>query len=435
MLERANGKNVTLYNSLAEQVAVLKRPRRVLLMVPSGATIDVLIKQIKPLLEAGDIIIDGGNSHFRDTERRQIDLANSGIEILGTGISGGAEGALNGPSIMPGGTRTAYAAVSPIFNAIASQVGKAPCVAYMGPRGSGHYVKMIHNGIEYGDMQLIADAYDLLRRGLGLPMERLAEIFDLWNEANPSYLLKITAEIIARKDEVTGKPLVSVIVDQAEQKGTGRWMSQEALELGYPVPTINAALDARNFSIYKTERQTAARKYTLPAMHFRGNPEKFITAVGEALFASKICCYAQGMGLLVAGSRAYGYDLNLAQIAHIWRGGCIIRANLLEDVYRAYSINPDLPNLLLSPLFQDMLLDRQKAWRLVLKTALDLGIAVPALSASLTAFDSYRNEHLPANLIQAQRDYFGAHTYQRIDSPGKFHTDWLRNKSSHGEIK
>ncbi|RMF28021.1 MAG: decarboxylating NADP(+)-dependent phosphogluconate dehydrogenase [Chloroflexi bacterium] len=423
----AAGKRITATYALEELVAALKRPRVVMLMVKAGAPVDIFIGKLKPLLEPGDILIDGGNSFFKDTERRSQELEAAGIHYLGVGISGGEEGALWGPSIMPGGQREAYARVEPIFTAIAARVNGDPCVTYIGPRGAGHYVKMVHNGIEYGDMQLIAEAYDLLHRGLGLSAQELHRVFARWNEGVlSSYLIEITADIFTRLDEETGRPLVDLILDEAEQKGTGRWTSQDALDLGVPTPTINAAVEARILSAYKEERERAAQVLSGPQGRFSGDRETFINAVGDALYAAKVCTYAQGMALLREASRAYGYDLNYGEIARIWRGGCIIRARFLDDVRAAFAEEPDLPNLLLAPFFREAVASRQEAWRTVLQTAIALGIPTPALSASLAYFDGYRSARLPANLIQAQRDYFGAHTYRRVDREGVFHTEWTR---------
>ena len=423
----ASGKNITAAYSLEEFVDSLKQPRRIMIMVKSGAPVDTVIDQLKPHLDLGDLIIDGGNSFFRDTERRSEALAASGLSFLGVGISGGEEGALWGPSIMPGGQSQAYAHVESIYTDIAAKVNGDPCVTYIGPRSAGHYVKMVHNGIEYGDMQLIAEAYDLLHNGLGLSAAELNEVFATWNEdVLASFLIEITADIFARMDEESGVPLVELILDQAQQKGTGKWTSQEALDLGVPTPTINAAVEARILSAYKAEREKAAEVYPGKTKRFRGDRMEFIEAVKDALYASKISVYAQGMALLYAASQEYGYGLNLAEVARIWRGGCIIRARLLEDIRAAYAEDPDLSNLLLAPLFRDALLARQEAWRLVLQTAVDLEIPAPAMSASLAMFDGYRRSRLPANLIQAQRDYFGAHTYQRVDREGTFHTEWTK---------
>jgi 6-phosphogluconate dehydrogenase len=421
----AAGKNITATYTIEDLVAALKKPRIVMLMVQAGAPVDAVIGQLRPHLEPGDLIIDGGNSFFQDTERRAEELQADGIQFMGVGISGGEEGALWGPSIMPGGPREAYALVEPIFTAIAAKVNGDPCVTYVGPGGAGHYVKMVHNGIEYGDMQLIAEAYDILHRGLGLTAEELHQVFARWNEGVlSSYLIEITADIFTHVDEATGRPLVDVILDKAGQKGTGRWTSQNALELGVPTPTINAAVEARIISAYKDERVRAAEVLHGPDGRYHGDRAAFIEAVGDALYAAKICSYAQGFAMLRAASREYGYGLNYSELARIWRGGCIIRARFLDDVRAAFAEDPELPNLLLAPFFREAVASRQAAWRQVLRTAIELGIPTPALSASLAYFDSYRSARLPANLIQAQRDYFGAHTYERVDKEGVFHTEW-----------
>jgi 6-phosphogluconate dehydrogenase len=421
----ASGKNIIPAYSIEEFIETLSQPRRIMIMVKSGAPVDAVIEQLKPYLDPGDLLIDGGNSYFKDTEHRTQALEALGFSYLGVGISGGEEGALWGPSIMPGGQSQAYTHVEPIYTDIAAKVDGDPCVTYIGPRGAGHYVKMVHNGIEYGDMQLIAEAYDLLHHGLGLSSTELHGVFTTWNEdILASFLIEITADIFAYLDEESGVPLVELILDKAQQKGTGKWTSQEALDLGVPTPTINAAVEARILSAYKTERGKAALLYPGKKKRYRGDHETFIAAVKDALYASKISAYAQGMALLSAASREYEYDLKLAEVARIWRGGCIIRARLLEDIRTAYVEDPDLPNLLLAPFFREALLSRQESWRHVLQTAVDLEIPTPAMGASLAIFDGYRRAMLPANLIQAQRDYFGAHTYQRVDREGTFHTEW-----------
>jgi 6-phosphogluconate dehydrogenase len=425
----AAGKNIQPGYTLEEFVASLKKPRVAIIMVQAGKPVDDVIAQLKPLLEPGDLIVDGGNSFYKDTERRSDELSGAGFNFLGVGISGGEEGALWGPSIMPGGQRQAYARVEAIFNAISAKVDGEPCVTYIGPRGAGHYVKMVHNGIEYGDMQLIAEAYDLLHRGLGLGAPELHEVFTRWNEGVlSSYLIEITADIFTVNDESTGMSLVELILDKASQKGTGKWTSQDALDLGVPIPTINAAVEARILSGYKEERQKAAELFPGLSRGYAGDRNGFIRAVGDALYAAKIGSYAQGMDLLRTSSRVNEYDLDLGEIARIWRGGCIIRALFLNDVRAAFAADPGLPNLMLAPFFREALRQAQASWREVLKTAIDLGIPTPAMSASLAAFDGYRSARLPANLTQAQRDYFGAHTYQRVDREGVFHTEWVRGK-------
>ena len=419
------GKRLTGCDTLEDLVAALARPRRIMLLVKAGAAVDAVIAQLRPLLEPGDILIDGGNSFFKDTERRSQELEAVGIRYLGTGVSGGEEGALWGPSIMPGGSREAWELVRPILEAVAARVNGEPCVAYMGPRGAGHFVKMVHNGIEYGDMQLIAEAYDILHRGLGLCAGQMQPIFSAWNEGElSSYLIEITGTILERIDEETGRPLVDLVLDEAEQKGTGKWTSQEALDLGVPTPTINAAVEARILSAYKEERVAASQVIPGPGAGFSGDRGALLVALRDGLYAAKVCAYAQGMALLRAASAAYGYGLDLAEIARIWRGGCIIRARLLEDIRAAYARNPELANLLVDAGLGGAVAGRQASLRTTVQMAASLGVPVPAFSASLAYFDGYRSARLPANLTQAQRDYFGAHTYRRIDRDGVFHTEW-----------
>ena len=422
----AAGSGIVGTSTLDEFVATLDRPRRIVLMVQAGKPVDAVIDQLMPLLQHGDVVMDGGNSFFRDTARRSKALSESGLQFFGTGVSGGEEGALHGPSIMPGGPREAYEQhLAPVLTAIAAQVPDGPCCTYIGPGGAGHYVKMVHNGIEYGDMQLIAEAYALLSRGLGIPAPELSAIFKEWNQGElDSYLIEITAKVLSYSDPDTGKPLVDLILDQAGQKGTGRWTSQDALDLGVPIPTIDAAVWSRNISAFKAERVAAAKligggggKVTVPQ-------EQVVDAVRDALYAAKIASYAQGMALLRAASVEYGFGLNLSEIARIWKGGCIIRARLLNEIQRAFQRNPELPNLLIDEQFRDVLLSHQDAWRLTVGTGVAAGIPLPATSASLAYFDSYRSERLSANLIQGQRDFFGAHTYSRLDRPGVFHTQW-----------
>jgi 6-phosphogluconate dehydrogenase len=426
MQGRAQGKNFFGAHSIEEFVESLDRPRRILVMVKAGAPVDAVIEQLKPLLDADDMIIDGGNSLYTDTERRVQDLESQGLRFIGMGVSGGEEGALNGPSLMPGGTEAAYREIEAIVQKIAAQVDDGPCVTYIGSGGSGHYVKMVHNGIEYGDMQLIAEAYDLLKNVLGLNHTQLHEVFTEWNQTDElnSFLIEITADIFKKIDPDTGNPLVELVLDAAGQKGTGRWTVSNALELGVSIPTITAAVNARIASSYKQERVAAAQQITGPTAQFDGDTKTFINAVRDALYCSKICSYAQGMALMGRASQEFNYNLNLGEIARIWKGGCIIRARFLNKIKQAYDENSTLANLLLAPEFKQTILDRQSAWRSVLSTAANLGIPVPAFSASLDYFDSYRRANLPQNLTQAQRDYFGAHTYERVDKPGVFHTEW-----------
>lgn len=417
MAYRAQGRNVKAAFSLEQFVASLERPRKILVMVQAGKPVDAVIQQLKPLLQEGDIIIDGGNSWFEDTERRTQELEPTGLRYIGMGVSGGEEGALNGPSLMPGGTKSSYEYLSPIFNKIAAQVDDGPCVTYIGPGGSGHYVKMVHNGIEYGDMQLIAEAYDLLKNVAGLNAAQLHEVFSQWNTTDElnSFLIEITANIFPYVDPETKIPLVDLIVDAAGQKGTGRWTVQTALELGVAIPTITAAVNSRILSSIRDERIAASKQITGPNAKYGGDIAAFVNMVRDALYCSKICSYAQGMALLSTASKTYNWELNLGEMARIWKGGCIIRAGFLNKIKKAFDENPALPNLLLAPEFKQTILDRQAAWREVIVTAAKLGIPVPAFSASLDYFDSYRRDRLPQNLTQAQRDYFGAHTYKRTD--------------------
>jgi len=422
---RASSKNIHGTYSIKELVESLDSPKRVMMMVKAGPAVDELIDQIEPFLSKGEILIDGGNSFFRDTDRRYEALAPKGIHYVGTGISGGEEGALKGPSIMPGGPKEAYDRLAPLLTKIAAQVDDGPCCTYIGPSGAGHFVKMVHNGIEYGDMQLIGEAYDILKTALGLKATELADIFDRWNEGVlNSFLIEITAKIFRKIDEETGKPLVDMVLDKAGQKGTGKWTSQIALDLGVAIPTINAAVEARILSAFKAERQAARKTLGTPSKRFEGNKGGLIDAVHDALYASKICSYAQGMVMMRAASAEYGWNLNLAEISRIWKGGCIIRARFLDLIKEAYWSQPDLPNLLLHPEFGNWILKAQDAWRMVIQTANGLGIPCLALSGSLNYFDSYRRDRLPQNLTQAQRDFFGAHTYERVDREGIFHTEW-----------
>lgn len=422
----AAGKKVEVAGTPDNLMAILQKPRRVLMMVPAGAPVDHAIAHLTSHLEAGDILIDGGNSLFSDTERRNKALAAEGFNYVGTGVSGGEQGALWGPSIMPGGQREAWEALAPILRAIAAKADDgAPCVEYMGPGGAGHYVKMVHNGIEYGDMQLIAETYDILSRGLGMTAPELADVFAEWNTGElKSYLIEITAEVLRKIDPDTGRPLVDVILDEAAQKGTGKWMSQNALDVGAPIPTVNAAVEGRIISALKPQRVEASRFLHGPVATYAGNKQRLIDAARDALYASKITSYAQGLGLLRMASAEYGYDLHPGDISKIWRAGCIIRASLLGDIMVAFQRTPSLVNLLMDEAFRDAIERRQEAWRFVVQTSVGLGIPVLALGASLAYFDAYRSERLPANLTQGQRDYFGAHTYRRVDKSGVFHTEW-----------
>jgi 6-phosphogluconate dehydrogenase len=427
------GKEFIGTKTLQEFVEALERPRRIMMMIKAGDPVDLTIKAIKPFLERDDILIDGGNSWFKDTQRRESELKAEGLNFFGSGVSGGEEGARHGPSLMPGGSREAYEHVRPIFEAIAAKTDSGPCVTYCGPDGAGHFVKMVHNGIEYGDMQLIAEAYDIMRRTLGLEAPEMASIFDEWNRGKlNSFLIEITASIFRVMDEETGRPLLDLVLDRAEQKGTGKWTVQVALDLGIPVPTIAAALDARGISSIKEERLLASRTIRGPrTQRTRGDKKKIIAAVHDALYASKICSYAQGLNLIRRGSEEFNWGVELGELARIWKGGCIIRAQFLDSIMNAYRRRPDLPNLLLDEEFNSWVQSAQSNWRLAVKTAQSLGIPVPAMGASLSYFDSYRTANLPQNLTQAQRDYFGSHTYERTDHPelGHIHTDWVNIKN------
>jgi 6-phosphogluconate dehydrogenase len=422
----AAGKNIIGVDSPNALMDVLEKPRRILMMVPAGAPVDAAILHLKAYMEAGDILIDGGNSFFLDTERHSKALEVEGFNFIGAGVSGGEEGALWGPAIMPGGQRQAWKAIAPIFRAIAAKAEDGePCVEYMGPGGAGHYVKMVHNGIEYGDMQLIAEIYDILHRGVGMTALELADLFTEWNKGElKSYLVEITADIFKKIDPMTGRPLVDQILDEAQQKGTGKWTSQNALDIGAPIPIIHAAVESRILSGLKSQRVAASQILSGPKSEYSGDHQRLIDAARQALFASKITSYAQGLGMLRLASEEYHYGLQLGDIVKIWRAGCIIRASLLSDIMDAYQRNPLLVNLLLDESFRDAIELRQASWRFVIQAAVGLGIPVMALSASLAYFDAYRSERLPANLTQAQRDYFGAHTYRRIDREGIFHTEW-----------
>ena len=427
-IAREGGKRIVGTHSPEEFVRSLERPRKIILLVKAGAPVDWTIDLVKPFLEQGDIIIDGGNSHFKDTERRQQKLKEAGLFMIGSGTSGGEKGALLGPSLMPGGDPNAYEQVRPIWEAIAAKVPDGPCVTYIGPGGSGHFVKMVHNGIEYGDMQLIAEAYGLMRDGFGSSAEELADIFEEWNCGDlESYLIEITAKILRVKDPETGKPLVDLVLDKAGQKGTGKWTSQIALDLGVPIPTIDAAIVARVLSSQKEARVEASKQI---AGRTTGKYDRFSEQmrnyIHDALYASKICSYAQGMNLIKAGSDEFGWNINLSEVARIWQGGCIIRAKFLGKIKKAYLRAPDLGNLLLDAEFNSTIEKAQTGWRIVVSTAMQQGLPVLAMSSSLGYFDMYRTANLPLNLTQAQRDFFGSHTYERVDKRelGFVHTEW-----------
>jgi len=422
---RAKGKKIEGYLELKDFVAALKRPRRIVLMVKAGQAVDDFIEKLLPLLETGDIIIDGGNSYYKDTIRRHNYLEPKGIKYVGMGVSGGEEGALNGPSMMPGGPKDAYDLLEPLLKKSAAQVDDGPCVSYIGPHGAGHYVKMVHNGIEYGDMELICETYDIMKRGLGLTAQEMHDIFAEWNEGElKSYLVEITRDIFAKIDEDTGGPLVELVLDKAGQKGTGKWTSQDSLDVGAPDPTIDMAVQARIISSFKDERVKASKILKGPKGKFRGDKQKFINDLRGALYASKICSYAQGMKLLALASAEYGFELNLKECARIWKGGCIIRAVFLDKIRVAFDRDPKLMNLLVDKDFRSAMRERISGWRRVITAAVKLGIPALGMSASLAYYDSYRSAQLPANLIQAQRDYFGAHTYERTDKEGVFHSAW-----------
>lgn len=424
----AEGKNFVGANSIEEFVHSLEKPRKILLMVKAGVPTDATIDSLRPYLDNGDILIDGGNTFFQDTIRRNKELEETGIHFIGTGVSGGEEGALKGPSIMPGGQKEAYELVEPILKAISAKVEGDPCCTYIGPNGAGHYVKMVHNGIEYGDMQLISEAYFIMKHVLGLSAQELHEVFAEWNKGElDSYLIEITADIFTKVDKETGKPLVDLILDTAGQKGTGKWTSQSALDLGVSLPIVTESVFARFISALKEERVKASKLLKGPEEKvFEGNKEELIEAVRKALYMSKICSYAQGFAQMRSASEEYDWNLQYGDIAMIFRGGCIIRAQFLQKIKDAYDRDPNLPNLLLDSYFKEIVERYQSALRQVLAVAIERGIAVPSFSSALSYYDSYRTETLPANLIQAQRDYFGAHTYQRIDKEGIFHTEWFQ---------
>jgi 6-phosphogluconate dehydrogenase len=423
----AAGKNFVGASTIEEFVNSLEKPRKILLMVKAGGPTDATIDSLKPYLEKGDILIDGGNTFFEDTIRRNKDLDETGIHFIGTGVSGGEEGALKGPSIMPGGQKEAYELVEPIFKAISAKVEDDACCTYIGPNGAGHYVKMVHNGIEYGDMQLISEAYFIMKNILGLSAQELHEVFAEWNKGElDSYLIEITADIFTKVDEETGKPLVDVILDTAGQKGTGKWTSQNALDLGVPLPIITESVFSRFISAMKEERVKASKLLSGPKVKaFEGKTEELIEAVRRALYMSKIVSYAQGFAQMRAASEEYDWNLQFGDIAMIFRGGCIIRAQFLQKIKAAYDQEPRLDNLLLDPYFKEIVERYQTALRQVISLAIDSGIPVPSFASAIAYYDSYRTETLPANLLQAQRDYFGAHTYQRVDKEGVFHTNWM----------
>jgi 6-phosphogluconate dehydrogenase len=424
---RKEAENREIYgaDNVKDFIGSLRRPRVVMMLVPAGQAVDSVIVSVLRYLEQGDLIIDAGNSHFTDTNLRAGELSRKGIQFLGVGVSGGESGARHGPSMMPGGPKEAYERVKPLFEAVAASVGGEPCVTFLGPGSAGHYVKMVHNGIEYGLIQLIAETYDLMKRGLGLSNDELRDIYERWMKTELNgYLVEITSEIFRRVDEKTGERLIDVILDEAKQKGTGKWTSQDAMELQVPVPTIDAAVSMRDMSALKSERAAAGQLFDGPDNSFHGDREAALNQLRDALYVSMVVTYAQGMALLGKASTAYNYGLDLQEVARIWRGGCIIRALLLEDIRAAFRAKPDLPNLMMDPHLSQEVLTRQDALRAVVTTAVQLGIPLPGMAASLAYFDSYRSAWLPASLIQAQRDYFGSHTYERVDERGVFHTEW-----------
>ena len=416
--------------SVEDFVSALQTPRAIMIMVKAGQPVDDVIAELKPLLSKGDLLIDGGNSLFTDTERRVKELDADGFLFLGTGVSGGEEGALNGPSIMPGGSEEAYKIVEPIFTKIAAQVDGTPCCTFIGTGGAGHYVKMVHNGIEYADMQLIAEAYDLLKNGAGLTNDEMHSVFTQWNDGDlDSFLIEITAQIFAKKDDLdTGNDLVDMVLDKAAQKGTGKWTAQNALDLGIPVTAITEAVYARSLSAFKDQRVAASKVLPGPSGKISGDKQAFINDIRDALYASKVVAYAQGFEQMLAAAKEFNWTLHPGEIATIWRGGCIIRARFLDRIKDAYSSQPDLANLMLAPYFTDVLKNTQDGWRRTVGEAARLGIPIPAFSSALAYYDGYRRERLPANLIQAQRDLFGAHTYERTDRPGAFHSQWASEK-------
>jgi len=427
--DRGKQPNVVGCRTLEDLVASLKSPRKVMMMVKAGPAVDQLIATLTPLLSKGDVIIDGGNTLPSDTDRRTREVEASGLLYIGTGVSGGEEGALKGPSLMPGGSKAAWPLIQPIFQAIAAKVGPKgdiPCCDWVGPRGAGNYVKMVHNGIEYGDMQLICEAYWLLKQAAGLSNDQLAKVFDTWNRGElDSYLIEITRDIFTARDPGTNDYVVDKILDKAGAKGTGKWMSQLALDMGVPSTLVTEAVYARCLSAMKEQRIRASRVLVGPDMHNRGDTHLFIEQVRQALYASKIASYAQGFVQLAAAAKENEWQLDYRSIAMLWRGGCIIRAQFLERIAEAYDAEPNLENLMLAPYFQKALADGQSAWRHVIASAATIGVPVPGFMAALAYYDGYRHERLPANLLQAQRDYFGAHTYERTDKPGTFHTEWL----------
>ena len=431
MSEHGSEGPITGTGTTEEFVQALERPRTIMTMVKAGPAVDAVIEELAPLLDEGDTIVDGGNSHFRDTQRRDKVMNERGLRFLGVGVSGGEEGALKGPSIMPGGAKDAYEDVEDVFTAIAAQVDGTPCCTYVGADGAGHYVKMVHNGIEYADIQLIAEAYDLLRHGVGLEVPEIAQVFHEWNAGDlDSFLIEITATVLDKTDERTGRPLVDVILDQAEQKGTGRWTAQDALELGVPLTAITEAVFARSISALGDQRATASKQLAgpKPGEGTRADRE-LVEDVRKALYASKVVAYAQGFEQMTAAAKSEGWELDMGSLATIWRGGCIIRARFLDRIREAYDTDPETPNLLLVDYFRDAVADAQDSWRRVISHSVDIGLPVPAFTSSLAYYDGYRRERGPASLIQGLRDLFGAHTYRRVDDEGSYHVRWGQDGS------
>jgi 6-phosphogluconate dehydrogenase len=423
--QEAGNKDIHCTDNLQEFISILQKPRAIILFVPAGAPVDAVINEMSVLLQKDDLIIDGGNSYFKDTNLRTTSLKEKGIHFMGMGISGGEEGARRGPSMMPGGPKEPYERVKPIFEAVAAKVNDEPCVTYLGPRSAGHFVKMVHNGIEYGIMQLISETYALMKQILGFSDDKLQHIYEEWNQGELNgYLIEITANIFGKVDEKTGKRMIDEILDVARQKGTGMWTSQSAMELQVPVPTIDMAVAMRDLSVFEEQRDLATKIFQFPEQPFTGNRQKFVTQIHKAFYVSIITTYTQGFALLAVASDKYGYHLDLEAVARIWRGGCIIRAALLDDIQAAFHSSADLSNLLLDPNLSQKIKENQEYLRQIVCTASSMDIPVPGMMASLGYIDAFRSSWLPANLIQAQRDYFGAHTYERIDAKGTFHTKW-----------
>jgi 6-phosphogluconate dehydrogenase len=426
--KESSGSNIHGVCNIKDFIGLLRSPRAVTMLVPAGPPVDSVIADLLPLLAKGDLIIDAGNSYFKDTNLRAHNLAAQGIQFLGVGVSGGEEGARHGPSIMPGGPKEAYQRVRPLLEAVSAKVDGDPCVAYLGPGSAGHFVKTVHNGIEYALMQLLAETYDLMKRGLGLSDDELRDVYDTWNQGELNgYLVEITSRIFSQVDEKTGRRLIDEILDVGKQNGTGMWTSQSAMELQVPTPTIDLAVAMRDMSVLENQRETAGGIFKRPIPPFAGDRKIFLDQLGHALHAGMIAAYAQGMAVLAAASDKYQYRLDLEAVARIWRGGCIIRAALLEDIRMAYHNQPGLPNLLLAPELSKKIMANQEDLRRIVRAAIDLGLPAPCFMTALGYYDSYRSAWLPANLIQAQRDYFGAHSYERIDVKGTFHTDWTKS--------